>query len=124
MKIKLTDEQIMEVIKTGSISISAEDESLKGFHIYLEFGSELGFEYGEICAPDYSTDAKDKKYIFDSESLSLAKPESPETLYHPYNWNKEYVACPKCNTPMIYKYDYCPKCGKSIDWSKAGKTNE
>lgn len=117
MTIKLTDEQIQEVIKTGSISISAENESLKGFNIYLEFGSELGFEYGEICAPDCSTDSKDKKYIFDSESLSLSKQEPP---YHPYLWNKEYVSCPKCFIPMTYKYDYCPKCGKSIDWSKEG----
>lgn len=113
MKIKLTDEQIQEVIKTGNIAISAEDESLKGFYIYLEFGSELGFEYGEICAPECSTDSKDKKYIFDSESLSLSEQEPP----HKNGW-EGYVACPKCFIPMIYKYDYCPKCGKSIDWSK------
>lgn len=119
MTIKLTDEQIQEVIKTGCISISAENESLKGFHIYLEFGSELGFEYGEICAPDCSTDAKDKKYIFNSESLSLSKQEPPY-----YNRWSDYTACPKCFTPMIYKYDNCPKCGKSIDWSKEGQTNE
>jgi len=115
MTIKLTDEQIQEVIKTGFISISAEDESLKGFNIYLEFGLELGFEYGEICAPECSTDAEDKKYIFNSESLSLSKPEPP---YRPWQSWSEYIACPKCFIPMIYKYDYCPKCGKSIDWSK------
>lgn len=115
MTIKLTNEQIQEVIKTGFISISAEDESLKGFNIYLEFGTELGFEYGEICAPDCSTDAKDNNYIFNSESLSLSKQEPP---YHHRLY--DYVTCPKCFIPMIYKYDYCPKCGKSIDWSKEG----
>ena len=120
MKISLTDEQMQEVIKTGNIRISAENEALKGFDIYLEFGSELGFEYGEICAPECSTDSKDKNYYFNSEDLSLVKQEPP---YHPQGWT-EYVACPKCFIPMIYKYDHCPKCGKSIDWSKEGQTNE
>ena len=105
MKLILTDEQIQEVIKTGTISISAEDESLKGFYIHLEFGAELGFEYGEICAPECSTDAKDNNYVFNSDDLSLLKQEPP---YHPHSWT-EYLACPKCFIPMIYRYDYCPK---------------
>lgn len=120
MEIRLTDEQIQELIKSGNIRISAENESLKGFDIYLEFGNELGFEYGEICAPECATDSKDKNYVFDSNDLSLLKQEPP---YHPHSWT-EYVACPKCFTPMIYNYDHCPKCGKHIDWSKEGQTNE
>lgn len=120
MKITLTGEQMQEVLKTGSISISAENESLNGFHIYLEFGSELGFEYGEICAPECSTDAKDKNYVFNSDDLSLLKSAPP---YNPHN-EMLYSACPKCFTTMIYEYSYCPKCGKCIDWSKAGQTNE
>lgn len=120
MIIKLTDEQIQEVIKTGSIRISAKNKSLEGFYIHLEFGSELGFEYGEICAPECSTNSKDKNYVFNSESLSLLKQEPP---YH-LNNEIEYVACPNCFTPMIYRYDYCPKCSKHIDWSKEGQTNE
>ncbi len=120
MTITLTDEQIQELIKTGNIRISAENESLKGFDIYLEFGSELGFEYGEICAPECSTNAKDKNYVFNSGDLSLLKPEPP---YNPHN-EMLYSACPKCFTTMIYEYSYCPKCGKHIDWSKEVQTNE
>ena len=120
MKITLTDEQIKKVIKTGNISITTEDESLKGFYIYLEFGDELGFEYGEICAPKSSTDSKKHDYYFNSDDLSLVKQEPP---YHMHSCT-ECVACPKCFTPMIFNYDHCPKCGKSIDWRKAGQTNE
>lgn len=120
MDIHLTDEQIQELIKSGCISISAKNKSLEGFYIHLEFGSELGFEYGEICAPECSTNAKDKNYVFNSEDLSLLKPTPP---HNPHN-EMLYSACPKCFTTMIYEYTYCPKCGKHIDWSKVGQTNE
>lgn len=108
MNIQITNEQ-MERIKDDSwVNFESED----GFKVYIEFGGNNEFTYGEIINPLY---VKKMGYIgnyyFDSKDLEHLIPIKPSTGY----WHNESI-CPSCGTHLIYNFECCPKCGQVIDY--------
>lgn len=108
MKIKLTGDQINEILNDSYLEITSDC----GFGIYLEVGTLLGLKYGEIsqnrrCA-----------YVFNKEDLELMKPKRPTDP----SWYHNDPLCPNCQTYMIYKFEHCPRCGQKLDWSERHET--
>jgi len=106
MKIKLTEEQINEMLKDQWIEICPESDDVAGPRIYAEVGTELGLEYFEF----YDKSRK-KAYALSSEDLDLLIPKKPIKFF-----NSKDPHCPSCYTSMIYKFECCPRCGQAIDW--------
>ena len=109
MKIKLTKEQMDKILEDRYLEICSEDDDTKGFDIYLEFGTELGFIYGEV--------SKDSRtgYCFTVEDLERLKEKKPSD---PHYYSSDPL-CPNCSTYMIYKFECCPKCGQRLDWRES-----
>lgn len=109
MKIDLTDEQMNQILKDGFLSI----QSNSGFGIYIEYGKDLNFEYGEI---NHSKQTKELGYesgfVFNEDDLKRLKPRKPTdpNFYH------DEPLCPNCRAYMLYQFECCPKCGQVLDW--------
>ena len=107
MKIKLTDEQMNQILQEECCEI----EHSSGFCIYCEVGTEGGFKYGEYHPP-----CKDSRGAFwlDSDDVKRKTPIRPSD----HNYYHNTPLCPCCGTNMIYHFKYCPKCGQMLDWSE------
>ena len=122
MKIKLTGDQINEILNDSYLDITSDC----GFGIYLEVGTDpsatgkppiddhamLGFKYGEI------SQNRRHAYVFNREDLELLKPKRPADP----SWYHNDPLCPNCQTYMIYKFEHCPRCGQKLDWSERHET--
>ena len=107
MKIKLTDEQMHEILSDGVIDIRSDS----GFSIYCEISTDGSFQYGEYYPP---RPWKDRSFWVDMDDI---KRKTPTRLRDPSYYSNDPL-CPSCGTYMIYNFDYCPKCGQKIDYSK------
>lgn len=107
MKIKLTDEQMNQILQEEYFEI----EHSSGFRIYCEVGTEGGFKYGEYYPP-----SRDKRGAFwlDSNDVKRKTPRRPSDP----SYYRNDPLCPGCGTYMIYHFEYCPKCGQKLDWSE------
>lgn len=110
MKIKLTKDQIDQILNDSYLDISYEDSDGDNLGVYCEFSPELNLEYIEINGRFGKQ--KLAKYAFTSEELELLKPKKP---YDPSWYHKEPL-CPNCQTNLIYHFENCPKCGQRMDW--------
>ena len=110
MKIKLTKEQMYQLLNDQYIDVSYEDNDML-FMMYQEIDRDLGLEYIEVSS---KMDGQRRQgYAFKSEDLQRLIPKKP---YDP-SYYHNYPLCPKCQTYMIYKFENCPKCGQHLDWS-------
>lgn len=107
MKIELTPEQYEELKEDEFLDIKISEKD--GMSLYIEYGSHMGFLYGEIHQSRIQ--GLPKALVFDEEGLRKLRPEKPVKSY-----TSEYKKCPSCFAPLIYQYECCPKCGQMIDW--------
>lgn len=103
MEINLTEEKINELKKDGFLEINYNND----FYVYIELDNAADF-YCEV--KNHSS-----KHCFDNHDLE--KLEDKKVL----RWGSGEPRCPSCSTPMIFNYDYCPKCGQKLLWNKEGK---
>ena len=76
--------------------------------IYMEFNTDGNFTYAELYNPN------GEGVYFDADDLSKIIGKKPV----PQAWGEEYKKCPYCFTPLIYDFEYCPKCGQCIDYKE------
>ena len=107
MDISLTKEQIDETLEDGWIGIKKQ----AGPWIYCEFDRNGGFEYAEYYKPGVKR--AEGCFSFNHSDLERLKPKRPND---PSYYSNEPL-CPNCRTYMIYKFEYCPRCGQKLDWS-------
>ena len=107
MKIELTPEQYEQLKEDNYLDIIINEP--EGISIYIEYGTQMNFLYGEINQTRLA--GYPKGFCFDDETLKKLKTEKPISSY-----NSDYKKCPTCLTPLIYNYECCPKCGQVIDW--------
>ena len=60
-----------------------------------------------------------EEYVKSSKKIfELATPKKPSVMIVD---KQEWLTCPNCGSDTmedyINKYDYCPSCGQSLDWS-------
>lgn len=108
MKITLNEEQLEQLAEEQYLDIQLNN----GSSLYFEFNKDLTFSYCEIINPK-STNRR-KTYSFGTEELAKMDETIP---YYPFS-NIHNPQCPQCMTPLIYKFDYCPKCGQKIVYEK------
>ena len=107
MEIKLTKEQYQEMLDDKYISVIADDHK-----IYADLDWDDNFNYIELL---HSKNGKRlKEYAFDNTELNKL---IPKRVYRSCYYHYE-AQCPQCSTMMIYRFDYCPKCGQKLDWSE------
>ena len=63
----------------------------------------------------HERDARDNAYAEFVKSLKSTDKEFVEKMLR---GNGHIYRCPndECDAPMLFKYDYCPKCGQAIKW--------
>lgn len=111
MKIELTDEQMNKLRMDEWIEVSHKNS---GFKIYAEVNKDGGFEYGEYFQPKQNA----YNFAFDRDDIERLKPRKPNTG----SWYHKDPLCPYCQTSLIYKFEYCPRCGQKIDYSESNET--
>lgn len=113
MNIYLTDEQYEEMLKEGS---TRNGETL-GW-IYFKH-DKSGFEV--YC----ETNTKDGKTVITYTDANKGNDKfyaDRELIEHFCEFGDRRVLtdvmndCPNCDTPMIYRFNYCPKCGQILKW--------
>lgn len=109
MKIELTDEQMNKLLKDQWIEVNHEGSGLD-FKIYVEVDKECAFDYGEYYQP--KTQRPDN-FSLDRDDIERLKPRKPNDG----SWYHKDPLCPYCQTSLIYKFEFCPRCGQMIDWS-------
>ena len=108
MKLEITKEQFEEIKRDGFLHLMTEDY---GFGIYTEYDTELQCMYGELWR---TKNNKREAQWFDRDIMQKAL---PQRCHDPSYFHNDPL-CPRCYTYMIYKFDYCPKCGQKLDWSE------
>ena len=112
MKINLTEEQLNQILKDGWLRVDSDS----GFGIYLEFGTDLNFQYGEITHSKQTVDLGYRRgFVFDSDELKRLIPAKPSD---PSYYSNDPL-CPNCRAYMLYKFECCPKCGQVLDWKES-----
>lgn len=105
MIIKLTQDQIDEMMADEYLEVDAGD-----YRLYMELQSREPW-YFEIIKRENGKTVTG--FAFDKTELQKMDP------LRPYNrFNSDNPCCTSCGTEMIYKFEYCPRCGQRQDWSK------
>lgn len=110
MKIELTKEQIEQFKEDRFVSCEWGKN-----RFYVEVDNEGNFIYAEVSSKfDEKEDMKRKSLWLDHTMLQKMHARKPydSSYYH------DQPLCPNCQTYMIYKFEYCPKCGQKLDWSE------
>ena len=110
MTIKLTKEQMDEVLESGVLSVEHDNDRIS-FRLYTEISNYLDLEYIEVYGK--MDERRIQTYALCKEELQLLLPKKPSDP----SWYHNYPLCPNCGTYMIYKFENCPKCGQHLDWS-------
>ncbi len=113
MKIQLTDEQWEE--------FSQERDSERSAWIALTHEESGFFLYAEA-----TIDKDDKAIITYTEAnigtdCFYGDKETRERFLEfgkRTKLNDKNNKCPNCFTPMIYRFNYCPKCGQILKWEE------
>lgn len=107
MEIKATDEQEREFLEDYYADIQVGN-----YRVYLELNADGSLWYAELVK---SKNGKTEQgYAFDTGMLEKMIPKRPSDSRYYHN----EPLCPNCQTYMIYKFEYCPKCGQKLDWSE------
>ena len=106
MKIELTPEQYEQLKEDKYLNIIINEP--EGMSIYIDYGSQMNFEYCEISQTRLT--GYPKSFCFDDSGLKKLSGKKVIESFGPYK------KCPTCLSPFLYKYECCPKCGQVIDW--------
>ena len=106
MNIDLSDEQVQEFLSDGCVRIKFGDYS-----IYMELAQDIMYYFELIKRKNGKTE---QGYAFDTTDLDRLKAKRPNdpSFYH------NDPLCPNCRSYMLYRFEYCPKCGQKLDWSE------
>ena len=114
MIIQLTDEQYNQLLEGAE---KTHDGTLVG---ELEIQHEKsGFQ---LYAEMHLNDGKTIITYTEANSGSNCFWGDKETIDRFIQWGKrtlltdEHNSCPNCYTPMIYRFNHCPKCGQILKW--------
>ena len=116
MDIYITDEQYEEMLNERSISPDGDNLGW----IYLKHEKSQFELYCEI-------DTKDEKSVATYVDVNRGSDciyADKETIKRFYEFGKRDKLtdksnnCPNCGTPMIYHFNYCPKCGQILAWEE------
>lgn len=113
MIIQLTSEQYNQLIE--------EAERTRGGELCgsLEIQHESGFQ---LYAEMYLTDGKTVITYTEANRGNNCFYGDKEIRDRFIEWGRrtpltdEHNSCPNCYTPMIYRFNYCPKCGQTLKW--------
>lgn len=73
-------------------------------------------EWQKAFRKTYNGKSEDVDLAFDRAIAALEKQIPKKTsIFH--GDIKDYSLCPKCQSVMHYKDNYCSICGQAIDWS-------
>lgn len=108
MEIVLTPEQQKKFLEDEWINIKCD-----GYRIFIELDHlTKSFYYGEVIKTKNGKTMEG--YCFDRKDLEKMK---SKRLHDPSYYSNDPL-CPNCMTYMIYKFEYCPRCGQKLDWSE------
>lgn len=107
MKFQFTKDQIETFLADEWI-----DADLGDYDFYIELDSDMNISYFEMT---HKSDGKTKQgYAFSSSDLDRLYEKKPEDP----SWYRNEPRCPRCGAYLLYKYEFCPKCGQKLDWSE------
>ena len=107
MDIKLSESEVTEFLEDKWVNITIGD-----YRVYVELDSDDCLWYVELVKS--KSGKTEQGYTFDVTDLDKLEPQRPNDP----SWYHNDPLCPKCGTYMIYKFEFCPRCGQKLDWSE------